>query len=363
MTSPLKWLVLAVGLVSAVVPQITLASGSINYYQARVLEYPSYDASGVAQTHLKLTNGPHKGKTVTAVAYGQATANDKAVQRYRPGDLVVVYASSDSNGTPQYFINDYYRINNFLILALLILAVTLLVAGIRGLTAAFGLLVSGVIVLGFMIPALQRGLNPYAIVALSAITIAISTVYIAHGINRRTTIALANISLVLLMASFIAIAVIAFMRLNGAGSEDALLLHSSHPNINLTGLLFAGTVIGALGVLDDITVSMVTAIAEISKSNPRLNSRKLYTAGMAVGREHIASLINTLILAYAGSSIIFLILVSNSSSMPLLYVFNSAAVMEEIVRTLIGSTALVLAVPITAFTSAYILGHSAKTES
>ena len=133
--------------------------------------------------------------------------------------------------------------------------------------------------------------------------------------------------------------------------------------VNLRGLLLGGIIIGALGVLDDITTAQTAAIDEISKANPRLGFRELYRSGTSIGREHIASLINTLALAYAGASLPILLLFSINEEMPMWTILNSEFMAEEIVRTLVGSSALLLAVPISTYLAARAFAHGKHTRA
>jgi len=142
-------------------------------------------------------------------------------------------------------------------------------------------------------------------------------------------------------------------RLFGLGSEESLdLQYGALKNINLQGLLLAGIIIGALGVLDDITTAQTAAVAELKLANAKLSFDELYRRGMAVGKEHITSLVNTLALAYAGASLPMLLLFTVYQQ-PLWVTLNSEFVVEEVVRTVVGSLALTVAVPITTFLAAY----------
>jgi uncharacterized membrane protein len=123
--------------------------------------------------------------------------------------------------------------------------------------------------------------------------------------------------------------------------------------VNLRGLLLGGIIIGCLGVLDDITTAQTAAIDEIGKANPKMTFKELHRAGISVGREHIASLINTLALAYVGASLPLLLLFTVQEESPFWVVLNSEFLAEEIIRTLVGSSTLLFAVPITTWLAAY----------
>jgi uncharacterized membrane protein len=153
-------------------------------------------------------------------------------------------------------------------------------------------------------------------------------------------------------------------KLSGMGTEDAYnLLLGSSKAINLHGLLLGGIIIGALGVLDDTTTTQSTTIAELSEANPSYSMKELFNKGMVIGREHIASLVNTLVLAYAGAAMgifIFIILTLQTKSQPWWVIFNSEVIAEEVVRTLAGSLGLILAVPITTLIASFFAKNEIK---
>jgi uncharacterized membrane protein len=192
-------------------------------------------------------------------------------------------------------------------------------------------------------------------------------IFVAHGFSCRTGLALLATYATLLIAAILSAVAIGVVRLNGIATEDAAYLHQQMPFLNIQGVLLAGIMIGVLGVLDDITVGQAAAVDEIRRANSKLSWRELYERGIHVGREHISSLINTLVLAYAGSSFVFVVYVAAVLNLPIWLTLNSELVMEEVVRSLVGSFALILAVPIATFLSAYFLSrpprHTAAARS
>ena len=153
-------------------------------------------------------------------------------------------------------------------------------------------------------------------------------------------------------------------KLFGMGTEESIFIQSGVlQEVNLRGLLLGGIIIGALGVLDDITTAQTAAIDELSKANHKLGFAELYKAGTSIGREHIASLINTLALAYVGASLPILLLVSLNEDMPWWVMVNSEFIAEEIVRTLVGSSTLLLAVPISTWLAARTFAYGNHTQA
>jgi uncharacterized membrane protein len=150
--------------------------------------------------------------------------------------------------------------------------------------------------------------------------------------------------------------------LNGNGTEDAFFLQANSLKINLQGVFLSGIIIGVLGVLDDVTTGQSAAVEELHFANPTLGFSELYRRGLSVGREHIASLVNTLVLAYTGVSFPFLLLYGSRQLQPLWVTLNGNFIAEEIVRTLVGSSVLVIAVPLTTLLAAYYYGRKRSVE-
>lgn len=206
---------------------------------------------------------------------------------------------------------------------------------------------------GFIIPSIIGGNNPFVMSLLGSGVIASASLYLSHGFSKRTTIALISTLLTLVLAAVLSIIFVEITRLSGAGTEESFFLQFGPlEQLNLKGLLLGGIIIGALGVLDDITTAQSAAVEEIHNANPKLSAKDLYKRGLSVGKEHIASLVNTLVLAYAGASFPLLLLFSIEDVEPFWVTLNHEYMVEEIVRTLVGSTALIFAVPITTYLAA-----------
>ena len=199
---------------------------------------------------------------------------------------------------------------------------------------------------------------------IGSVGIACTSLYLAHGLNRRTTIALMSTMITLVLSTLLAVAFVHLAKLFGMGAEESVFLQvGTLQQVNLRGLLLGGIIIGALGVLDDITTAQTAAIDELSKANATLGFSELYRAGTSIGREHIASLINTLALAYVGASLPVLLLFSINQEMPWWVIVNSEFVAEEIVRTLVGSSTLLFAVPISTWIAAKTFAYGKHTNS
>ncbi|MFH1546646.1 MAG: YibE/F family protein [Patescibacteria group bacterium] len=253
-------------------------------------------------------------------------------------------------------IYDKYRSPRLLVLALLFFTLIFIVGGKRGLSSLLGLAISIAIILFGIIPSIASGLNLLLVALVGGFAIAGVTIFIAHGFSRNSFLAFLSTIFTLLVAALFADFAISFTKVFGTGGEESFyFLGGEFAFIDLRGLLFAGILLGTLGVLDDITVAQIASISEIQKANPKLSSHELFKRGMRIGKEHIASMINTLALAYAGVSLPLILLLFLDSSKPLWVILNSEFVAEEIVRVVVGSSALILAAPIASFLGAYFL--------
>lgn len=307
-------------------------------------------ASGVAQpmqtVEVEIRDGENEGKKVLAEMGGLMISNDK--QKVNVRDVVFVSHIKGVDGSDQYIFSDFKRTNSLLILGIAFLVGVLIVGKFRGLTSFLGLIISMFTLIKFIIPQIISGANPVLTAIMGSFFILITTLYLAHGINRKTTAAVAGTFISLVITSILAYAFVNFAKLSGFGSEEAGFL-SMIPGIqiNLQGILLAGIIIGALGVLDDITISQSACVFELQDANKKLSWNELYKRGLRVGQDHIASLVNTLVLAYAGASLPLLLLFVLSGGEPIGQLINREMIANELVRTLVGSLGLVSAVPIT----------------
>ncbi len=321
------------------------------YYRGKIIsagkdvvsEFQGYKSVTQDMT-VKLLDGPEKNKTIQ-LKYNQLLNKDNIV-RPKVGDTVVI-TKSTLGDEPVYVISDKYRLDTISYLLIAFFIMVIIFGRWKGLTSTVGLGVSILIIVYFIVPKIVSGSNPFVITMIGILIISFTSLYLAHGFNKRTTIALIATLITLGLSILLARLAVDLTQLNGLGSEEAMFLQAGVlGSLNLKGLLLGGILIGTLGVLDDITTSQSAAIDEISKANPSLKFGELYERGLSVGHEHIASLVNTLFLAYAGASLPLFILLSQAHGQPMWAVVNSEQFVEEIVRTIVGSIALILGVPI-----------------
>lgn len=310
---------------------------------------------------LRLDDGTKKGTDIT-VGYGEDVVI-REDQKLKVGDIAVVAQTAPDPATnqPTYYIYDTYRLPPLWLISFIFFAIVIFFGRLKGFTSFIGLLVSILVLAKIIVPAIIAGYNPFVISLIGSFLIALTSLYLAHGFNKKTTIALISTVITLVLSAICSLIFVELTRLTGAGSDDAFYLQfSSLQHINLKGLLLGGIMIGSLGVLDDVTTGQTAAIYEIKQANPRLTFKELYKSGLAVGQEHIASLVNTLVLAYAGAGLPLFLIFSGDAAVPFWVSLNSESIVEEIVRSLVGSTALVFAVPISTFLAAYYFSKKPK---
>jgi uncharacterized membrane protein len=247
------------------------------------------------------------------------------------------------NNLEEVSIHDKLRLDKILILFIIFLTIASIISGFKGLNAFFGLLSTLVIISQYTIPALTVGHNPLLVSTISVISTATISMLIAHGFNRRNYLSLTSTLFTIILAVSFAAFAVWLTGLTGNYSEETMYL-TSIPGFGKLDLR---------GLVDDITTAQVAIADEFSASNPRYPFKVIFQRTMSVGHEHVASLINTLALAYIGTSLPILLALSFLNYEPVWVFLNREFVTQEIVRTICGSIALILAVPISSAVSAF----------
>lgn len=300
-----------------------------------------------------------KAKVTWVVSDSEAKLGDVTASysglTLKVGENVVVNKTTFPTGEISYQVIDKYRLPELSGIFVAFFVLVLILSKWRGFGSFLGMIVSLVVIVLYIVPQILYGQDPLMISIIGSCMILMSSIYLSHGFSRQTTIAIVSTFVTLILAGSLSVLFVNLTELTGLGSEDiyALQFGQETANINYRGLLLGGMIIGFLGVLDDVTTSLAATVFELKKQNPKLNFRDLVRSTLNVGREHVSSLVNTLILAYAGASLpIFLFIVVNPQQYPLWFMINSELISQEIVRTLAGSMGLLFAVPITTLLAA-----------
>lgn len=301
---------------------------------------------------VRILEGPEKGKTITLENGGSLkTVKQKSVNK----GYQVVILKVTQGGIVTYSVWDKLRLNYIYFAVVGFFGLILIFGGLKGLGSILGMVVSFTVLIGFIVPQILNGRDPLLVSIIGSLVILLLTIYLAHGISKKTTSAVISTFISLVLTGILAFVFVRLFHLSGLGDENSYMLQMGNLQINPQGLLLGGIIIGALGVLDDITTTQSAAIFELFKMDRKLSVTDLFVKGYTIGREHIASLVNTLILAYAGASLgLFVIFVLNPNQTPLWVILNSETMSEEIVRAIAGSIGLILAVPITTIIASYI---------
>ncbi|PEG33033.1 YibE/F family protein [Mycolicibacterium agri] len=263
-----------------------------------------------------------------------------------PGDHIRLSRQVDQAGVTTYAFYDYERTWPLVALAAVFAVVIVAVARWRGLRALFGIVIAFLVLVVFLLPALRDGAPaiPVALVASAAILYAV--IYLAHGVSLRTSAALLGTLTSLLLAAVLSWGAIGLAHLTGLSEDQNNEVAAYLGQVSITGLLLAGFIIGSLGVLNDVTVTQASTVFELAEVSDDRSRRAIFLGAMRVGRDHIASTVYTLVLAYAGSALPLLLLFSVANR-SLGDVLTSETVAIEIARSAVGGIALALSVPLT----------------
>ncbi|TGZ16900.1 membrane protein [Streptomyces sp. S816] len=320
---------------------------------------PSGDASGGASTGqqsgrtckkatVRVDTGKDKGRTFTEIVQP-----DQPRQLHQGEQVIAAYEPTAPKDL-QYSVADVNRKFPMALLAGIFALAVVVVGRLRGVMALVALAVSFLVLNQFILPAILQGSNPLLVAVIGSSAIMLIALYMCHGLSARTSVAVLGTLISLSLIGLLGSVFIGWAALTGNTDDSTGLIHGLYPKIDMSGLLLAGVIIGSLGVLDDVTVTQTSAVWELHEANPTMGPRGLYRAAIRIGRDHIASVVNTLVLAYAGAALPLLLLFSIAQS-SVGAVANSELVAEEIVRTLVGSIGLVASVPVTTALAALVV--------
>ena len=289
---------------------------------------------------VRIGSGPDAGQTL------QLAAESTRVQPFPDAGGLLLSYDPGAEPADRYAFADVERRRPLGLLAVLFAAVVVVLGRWTGLRALFGLGLSLLVVTAFVLPALLDGRDGLLVALVGSAAVMLTVLPLAHGLTVQTAIAvlgtLASLALTVVLAGLF----VRVTALTGLGSDETGLISATVGSVDLRGLLLAGIVIGSLGVLDDVTVTQASAVWELHELDRTASVRTLYRSGLRIGRDHIASTVNTLVLAYVGASLPLLVVYTLASS-SLTDVLTSEVVAQEVVRTLVGSIGLVAAVPVT----------------
>ncbi|MFB9684470.1 YibE/F family protein [Amycolatopsis plumensis] len=317
--------------------------------QVQVGDQTDPNAKPCLTVELTMTDGPAEGKPLRLTV-----PIEPSTPRFAAGDAVVLAYNNGNPGDPASFqLVDFQRGTPLLVLAALFAVAVLVLGRWQGVAALVALGLSFVVIAVFILPAILAGENPLVVAIAGAGAIMFIALYLTHGLSARTSAAVLGTLVSLALIGVLSAIFSAAASLTGLDDSTSTLIGSLGHGIDARGLLLAGVVIGALGVLDDVTVTQTSAVWELRRANPDLTWRELYNSGLRIGRDHVGSAVNTLVMAYAGAALPVL-LYSSISGVGLGALLGSEDIAQEIIRTLAGSVGIVAAVPVTTVLAALI---------
>ncbi|WP_242866420.1 YibE/F family protein [Clostridium acetireducens] len=317
---------------------------------------------------VKITSGSHKDKKISVQNFssGHIKSEDVNTGNFaEPGDEVLLNLKEDSKGNIESaYIFEIVRYKHIYKLVSLFVIILLLIGGLKGLKSIVALIFTGVIVIKVMIPLILIGVDPIKLSIAICILVTIVNLILISGKNKKTFAAIIGTLGGLFISGAIAIFSNSVIKVKGLTDEEIKFLTyvSRNPNFNFGGLLFAGIIMGALGAVMDVSISIASSMKEIKEANPEIGTRELIKSGMTIGQDIIGSMSNTLILAYVGGAMYLMIMIS-SNGMDFCRTINQDIIASEILRALAGSIGLIFSVPLTAIVYALFEKFNIDIES
>ena len=346
-------------LVFFLLPFSVLAMEEEQIYKAKIIqsnivscgEFIQEENIDCLSYEIEILEGEYTGQVVQTMPTWLETSDE----RFKDESKVYVSIMEDFEGNDIWTVISYSRENSLLFLFLAFVVLIVVITGIRGLRATIGLGISFVILYFFAMPRISDGGELFVIAVITVGVLLIASTFITYGFNIKSLIAFSSTFFGIILISLLGYFVISWLNISGLGEESSAMLADSMAGvIQLSNVFLLSIVIGALGVLDDVTVGQASSMIEIYETDKSLNSNELFKKSMNIGKDHIASMVNTLFIAYAGSSFTLIMLLSiNTPDIRVL--LNTGFVVEEIVRTLVASIGIVLIVPLSAFFASRII--------
>jgi uncharacterized membrane protein len=296
---------------------------------------------GAGSASVRITAGPGKGSLVTV----DRPSGPGAPVLHAGDGVVLLYSPDAVPGGRDYVVTDRQRTTPLVWLLALTGAAVVAFGRLRGISSLIGLAVSFLVLVFFVIPGLLDGSPPLLIAVVGASAIMFAAIFLTHGVTVQTAVAIAGTLASLVLTGVLGVLFTAALHLTGVAGDDDSFLSATLGSVDMRGLLLAGIVIGALGVLDDVTVTQAETVAELAAAGVA-SRRSLYRAAGRVGRAHVASAVNTIVLAYAGGSLPLLLLIA-AGNQPVGSLLTGPFLAQEIMRSAVGTIGLVASVPIT----------------
>ena len=356
----LKYLLFFVVILGIFIPFITRAQqlepDQVEIVRAKILDTQSEGSSTLPVLNISETDENITVQILEGAQKGQTVFFSDNYPGIKTGDIVYVnHTIYAGTGQEVYSINDVNRLPVIYFFLGLFIFLAILIGGFQGLRGLLSLAGSFVLIIFVLLPAILHGYSPILLsIGVSSLIVILGS-YITHGFNKTTSSAIAGMIITIILTGVMAYVGVHVANFSGYASEEAVYLNlNSHGTINLIGILIGGIIIGLLGILYDVSIGQAISVEELHHIAPHIPRGTIFRRAMRMGREHIGALINTLAIAYVGASLPLLLLFS-TPPVDIALTVNKELFATEIVRILIGSIGLILAVPITTFLSVYLL--------
>jgi uncharacterized membrane protein len=343
-------------------PRVDLGLSPVEAWRGQVVDPapgpgdPSDELSGYGEVVVRLSDGPRAGEALRAFVTLQST--DASPEDFRMGDEVIVTFTDDVEGTAFAAVSERWRLPLLSALVLLFVLVMTVVGGWQGVRALVALGFTIVLVIRIFVPSLVAGAAPVPLAVAIAAVVTVTAILVTEGFGRISLAAILGTIGGLLITAAISVIISLAGAFGGTPAGDlAFVTFESGQSIDVRGVLLAAIILGAVGVLDDVTVSQAATVAELA-DGAAMAPQALWDSAMRIGRSHIAATTNTLFMAYVGASLPALVLLLLAAQ-PVMLAVNREVLALEVVRTLAGSIGIILAMPLTTLIAAVIFGERA----
>ena len=344
--------------------QVTPPPGAEETFEAKVIkildqkEIGREDGSKTTQQNLLLKGLDGKWKDKEIKFEGISDVEVASAGIYKMGDKVLVQKSTDIEGKEKYYVTDFVRRGYLYLLGAIFCLMIILIGRKKGIKSLLGLVISFFIIIKFILPKILDGSNPLYIGLIGAFLILTIMIYLTEGWKRKSHLSVLSVLISLFITLIFSWLFTKLTRLSGMSQDETVYLIGLTKNaINFQGLLLAGMLIGAIGVLDDVIVSQIEVVKQIKEINPQMDNSNVFKAAFKVGNTHLGTMVNTLFLTYAGASLplLLLFIIHQEPFLSYSQVINNEIIATEIVRTLVGSIGVAMSMPIATLLGAYWL--------
>ncbi|MDQ5962164.1 MAG: hypothetical protein QG669_557 [Patescibacteria group bacterium] len=333
-----------------------LVEDTTTTYKAQVIKIVSKGSQEIAATKVENPTQIIQVEIINGDKKGFITTFENDYVQLEQGETFFLNHTVRTNGTEIFSVSDPYRLKSIIFFVALFILVTIIFGGKQGVRGLVSLVGSLALIFYVLLPGLLSGISPVLLsIGVSSLIIILGS-YITHGFNRTTTTAVIGMILTIVITGILATTAVESTRLTGFADEEAIYLNfNTGGTLDFSGLLLGAILIGLLGTLYDASISQAIAVEEIYATNPKLTKKEVYKKVLRIGREHIGALVDTLAIAYVGAALPLLLFFVHATNLPFGMIINREIFATEIIRIVIGSIGVILAVPLTTFISTQML--------